>query len=315
MSIALVAGGAGFIGSHLCQELLKRGDRVICMDDLSTGKRSNLNDIDDWEDFAFVPWDVQKYKDILWDLDVIYNLASPASPVWYQKDPVRCLLTNSMGTANLLELAERKGARFVLASTSEVYGNPLEHPQKESYWGNVDPVGPRAMYDEGKRFAEALTAHYGKARGVSVGIARIFNTYGPRMDPEDGRVVPNFMMQALKNEPITIHGDGEQTRSFCYVRDTVRGLIALADSDLSSPVNIGSRLEMTINQLAATIISLTKSESTLTYEDRPAGDPDVRRPVTDKAHEELGWQSEIKMNIGLMATARYYKNLIEDEQE
>lgn len=297
----LVTGGAGFIGSHLCERLLDEGSEVIAFDDLSTGRLEHISHLTNHPRFIFVKGDVTEPYDFA--IHEIYNLASPASPVHYQADPIRTTMTNVLGTLRGLELAERRRARFVQASTSEVYGDPLEHPQRESYVGNVNPIGIRACYDEGKRCAESLISDFGRRRHVEVRIARIFNTYGPRMTIEDGRVVTNFIVQALRGEDLTVYGEGQQTRSFCYVDDLVTGLVALMKHPLDpGPVNLGNPEEMTVVELAHRIIRMTGSRSRLAYWPMPEDDPHKRRPDISKARRLLGFTPRVSLDTGLART-------------
>jgi dTDP-glucose 4,6-dehydratase len=311
MAHVLLAGGAGFIGSHLVDRLLERGDTVVCVDDLSTGSRSHTQIHAKDDRYWFVCRDIARpgLAEAIGDdrFDAVLNLASPASPPAYLARPIATLDTGSIGTRALLEIAKRDGARFFLASTSEVYGDPLEHPQTESYWGNVNPIGVRSVYDEAKRFAEALTAAYARVHGLEVRIARIFNTYGPRMQFDDGRVVTNFVHQALTGEPLTVYGEGTQTRSFCYVDDEVAGLLALLDSDVDRPVNIGSQHEVTMRELAALVLELTGSSSPLVHMPLPADDPLVRRPDITLARELLGWEPVIGLREGLARTIEEHR--------
>jgi dTDP-glucose 4,6-dehydratase len=302
----VVAGGAGFLGSHLCDRLVDRGDDVVCVDDLSTGSRDNVAHLD--ERFSLVVADVSRTLDVEGAVDAVCHLASPASPPAYLARPLETLAAGSDGTRCLLELAERNGARFLLASTSEVYGDPEVHPQTERYRGNVDPVGPRSVYDEAKRYAEALTMATYRARGVDVGIARIFNTYGPRLAPGDGRVVSNFCVQALRGEPLTVYGDGTQTRSLCYVDDQVDGLLALLDSDVTGPVNIGNPDERTVNELARLVIESTGSQSAIEHRPLPADDPRRRCPDITLARELLGWAPSVPLDLGLARTVEWFRS-------
>ncbi|MFP5487939.1 MAG: UDP-glucuronic acid decarboxylase family protein [Acidimicrobiia bacterium] len=317
--LALVAGGAGFIGSHLVDRLIERGEAVVCVDDLSTGRRSNVAHLDAHPAFRFVDADVtrpelaDRLAPVVASLgrtgfDTVLHLASPASPPAYLARPIETLDVGSTGTRRLLELAVRDRARFLLASTSEVYGDPLEHPQTEGYHGNVNPTGPRSCYDEAKRFAEALTAAYARVHGVEVRIARIFNTYGPRMRPDDGRVVTNFIHQALDGAPLTIYGDGSQTRSFCHVDDEVSGLLALLDGDVTGPVNIGNPDEVTVREFAELVIELTASSSTIEHRDLPDDDPKVRRPDIALATSRLGWSPQIALAVGLRDTIEAFRS-------
>ncbi len=308
----VVAGGAGFLGSHLCDRLIDRGDSVICVDDLSTGRRANIAHLDVHPRFAFIEHDV--VQDGLEDLvgprriDLVANLASPASPPEYLRRPIDTLDVGSLGTRNLLELARRHSARFFLASTSEVYGDPLMHPQVETYWGNVNPIGERSVYDEAKRFAEALTMAYHRTYGLEVRIVRIFNTYGPRMQPDDGRVVTNFIHQAMSNEPLTVYGDGSQTRSFCYVDDEIAGFLALIDSDVTGPVNIGNPNEFTMLELAEIVIDLTGSNSKVEHRPLPSDDPKLRRPDISLASETLDWTPTIPLVDGIARTIDWFRD-------
>jgi dTDP-glucose 4,6-dehydratase len=303
MPTAVVTGGAGFLGSHLCDRLLARDYRVICLDNLETGSLENIAHIGRGPEFEFRYHDVVEHIRIDEAVDVVYHLAALASPIDYMRLPLHSLKTGSYGTHNSLGLAKHKRARFLLASTSEVYGDPLQSPQPETYWGNVNPVGPRGVYDEAKRYAEALTMAYHHQQGVDTSIARIFNTYGPRMRRNDGRASVTFMQQAIAGSPLTVFGDGSQTRSLCYVDDTVRGLIALAESDEHLPVNIGNPdHELTMLQLAQTVIKVTGSSSEITFEGSPydlTDDPQVRRPDITRAREALGWQPEVDLEEGL----------------
>jgi dTDP-glucose 4,6-dehydratase len=295
---AVVTGGAGFLGSHLCEYLLERGDRVICVDNLETAKLDNLEHLRD-DAFLFVYHDMTEHVEIDEPVDVVYHLASLPSPIDYLRLPLHTLKVGSYGTHHALGLAKFKRARFLLASTSEVYGDPQVHPQPESYWGNVNPIGPRGVYDESKRYAEALTMAYHTQQGVDTAIARIFNTYGPRMRSKDGRAIPTFMRQALVNEPITVFGDGSQTRSFCYVDDLIRGLNLLADSGEHLPVNLGNPKEFSILELAQTVIRVTSSNSEIVYEALPIDDPQVRQPDITRARQLLDWEPEIELEEGL----------------
>ncbi len=301
----MVLGGSGFLGSHLCDQLLARGDEVVCVDDFSTGRRTNVAHLEGRPDFELVEADISRDIPVGGDVTAVCNLASPASPPDYLALPLETLAVGSEGTRRGLELAERHGARFLLASTSEVYGDPEVHPQAESYWGRVNPIGPRSVYDEAKRFAEALTMAHHRTRGTDVAIVRIFNTYGPRLRPDDGRVVSNFLLQGLRGEPLTVYGDGSQTRSLCYVEDEVRGLLALLDSDLTGPVNIGNPDEYTVLQLARTVIELLRSPSTVEHRPLPTDDPTRRRPDITVARTELGWEPTTSLEVGLSRTAAY----------
>jgi len=295
---AVVTGGAGFLGSHLCEYLLARGYRVICIDNLDSSSLTNLEHIREG-DFDFVHHDVVEHIRIEESVDVVYHLAALASPIDYLRMPLHSLKVGSYGTHHALGLAKFKRARFLLASTSEVYGDPLVHPQPEGYWGNVNPVGPRGVYDEAKRYSEALTMAYHRQQGVDTAIVRIFNTYGPRMRPNDGRAVPTFVRQALEGQPITVFGEGTQTRSFCYVDDLIRGLVLLAESGEHLPVNIGNPREFTLNELAETVLRVTGSSSEVVYEALPIDDPQVRQPDITRARQVLGWEPEIELEEGL----------------
>jgi dTDP-glucose 4,6-dehydratase len=298
MPTAIVTGGAGFLGSHLCDHLLAEGYRVICVDNLDTGSLQNLEHIRDGR-FVFVNHDLTEPFFIEDSIDVVYHLASPASPIDYMRLPLHTLKVGSYGTHHMLGLAKFKRARFLLASTSEVYGDPQVHPQPETYWGHVNPIGPRGVYDEAKRYAEAMTMAYHHQQGVDTCIARIFNTYGPRMRPFDGRALPNFMRQALANKPLTVYGDGSQTRSFCYVDDLIRGLVLLAESREHLPVNLGNPDEMSLLALAETVITITGSTSDIVFEPLPVDDPNVRRPDITRASQVLGWEPEVPLEEGL----------------
>jgi len=295
---ALVTGGAGFLGSHLCEALLTKGVRVVCVDNLDTGNLQNIEHIRDGG-FVFLNHDVTHHIELDEDVDFVYHLASPASPIDYARLPLHTLKVGSYGTHNALGLAKFKRARFLLASTSEVYGDPLIHPQPESYWGNVNPIGPRGVYDEAKRYAEALTMAYHRQQGVDTSIVRIFNTYGPRMRSFDGRAVPTFVRQALADKPLTVFGDGSQTRSFCYVDDLVRGLILLAESGEHEPVNIGNPTEMTLLEMAQAVVKATGCSSEIVFEALPVDDPQVRKPDITRARELLGWEPQIGLEEGL----------------
>ena len=301
MATCLVTGGAGFLGSHLCEELLRRGHRVICIDNLETGSLANIEHIRS-PDFAHLNLDIITPYYVEEPVDFVYHLASPASPIDYLRLPLHTLKVGSHGTHHTLGLAKHKRARFLIASTSEVYGDPKEHPQRETYWGHVNPIGPRGVYDEAKRYAEALTMAYHRQQGVDTAIARIFNTFGPRMRPHDGRAIPTFLRQALQDRPITVFGDGSQTRSFCYVDDQIRGLIALAESGYHSPVNIGNPDEFTLLELAEAVIEVTESRSEIVHEALPTDDPQQRRPDITLAREVLGWEPEVDLREGLRRT-------------
>ena len=295
---ALVTGGAGFLGSHLCEYLLEKGYRVLCVDNLDTSSLANIEHIRD-DRFAFLYHDLVEHVEVVEPVDFVYHLASPASPIDYLRLPLHTLKVGSYGTHNALGLAKFKRARFLLASTSEVYGDPLVHPQPETYWGNVNPVGPRGVYDEAKRYAEAMTMAYHRQQGVDTAIVRIFNTYGPRMRPNDGRAVPTFVRQALDGEPITVFGDGTQTRSFCYVDDLVRGLVLLAESGEHMPVNLGNPNEFTLRDLAQKVLKITGSSSEIVFEALPIDDPQVRQPDITRAKQVLGWEPEVELEEGL----------------
>ncbi|MGI8983823.1 MAG: UDP-glucuronic acid decarboxylase family protein [Acidimicrobiales bacterium] len=307
----VVTGGAGFLGSHLCRELLGRGDTVVAVDNLVTGNIDNLGDITGHPDFSFFHSDVSNFLHVPGPVDAVLHFASPASPADFERIPIQILKVGSRGTLNTLGLANENGARYFLASTSEVYGDPAVHPQPETYWGNVNPLGPRGVYDEAKRFAEALTMAYHRHHGVDVRIVRIFNTFGPYMRPDDGRVVSNFIVQALAGEPITIHGDGKQTRSFCYVDDEVRGLLALLDSDYVGPVNIGNPHEFTVLDLAEKVLAVTGSSSGLRFLPRAVDDPAQRRPDLTLARTVLGWEPEVPLDEGLARTAAWFATAAE----
>jgi dTDP-glucose 4,6-dehydratase len=299
VSTAVVSGGAGFLGSHLCDYLLEKGHRVICVDNLDTGSLQNIEHLRNGDDFLFVGHDVTEPFFIEERVDYVFHLASPASPIDYLRLPLHTLKVGSYGTHNMLGLAKFKRARFLIASTSEVYGDPQVHPQPETYWGHVNPIGPRGVYDEAKRYAEALTMAYHRQQGVDTCIARIFNTYGPRMRPHDGRAIPTFIRQALENKPLTVFGDGSQTRSFCFVDDQIRGLYALTKSGEHMPVNIGNPTEMTLLELAEAVIRVTGSKSEIVFEALPVDDPQVRQPDITRAKQVLGWEPEVELDEGL----------------
>src|SRR5574341_1054798 len=298
----LVTGGAGFLGSHLCDRLIREGHEVICIDNLITGDLDNVSHLFGHDAFRFIKHDVTEYLYVEGRLDYILHFASPASPVDYQRLPIQTLKVGSLGTHKALGLAKAKGARFLLASTSEVYGDPQVHPQPEGYWGYVNPVGPRGVYDEAKRFAEAMTMAYHRYHGVETRIARIFNTYGPRMRPDDGRVVSNFLMQALRGQPLTVYGDGRQTRSFCFVSDLVEGLVRLLLSSEVDPVNLGNPAERTIRDLVAAVESILGRSLPVTYDPLPVDDPRVRQPDITRARTCLGWEPKIDLDVGLRET-------------
>lgn len=308
MQRILVTGGAGFIGSHLCKKLIEDGHSVICLDNLYTGSLDNLDKIAISPRLTFINSDIEDHIDDL-KVDKIYNLACPASPKHYQLNPVKTIRTSVIGTANMLELAKINNAKILQASTSEIYGDPLEHPQREKYWGNVNPIGIRSCYDEGKRCAETLMMDYHRQFGIDTKIVRIFNTYGPNMQPDDGRVISNFIVQALKNDDITIYGDGSQTRSFCYVSDLVFGLIRMMDSDDSTgPINLGNPNEITILELANKIIKATNSKSQIIFKPLPFDDPTRRKPDISRAKERLNWEPITNLDNGLDMTIKYFKN-------
>ncbi len=307
----LLTGGAGFIGSHLAERLLDSGHQVICMDNLITGRMENIAHLAENPDFEFIKHDVTEYIIVEGKVDYVLHFASPASPVDYLNYPIETLKVGSLGTHNSLGVAKAHGAKFLLASTSEVYGDPLVNPQPETYWGNVNPIGPRGVYDEAKRFAEAITLAYHRSHGIDTKIVRIFNTYGERMRHHDGRVVPNFIDQALKNEPMTVYGDGSQTRSFCYVSDLVDGLLKLLDSDLNEPVNLGNPNEVSILDFARKIKEITGCGGEIVFKDLPTDDPKVRRPDISKAKEKLGWEPVVGLNRGLERTIKWFKESYE----
>ncbi len=313
MPRTLVTGGAGFLGSHLCEALLSRGHSVIAMDSLLTGAASNVGHLIANPKFELVDYDVTNYLHVDGELDRILHFASPASPVDYLEMPIHTLKVGALGTHKALGLAKAKGARFLLASTSEVYGDPLEHPQTESYWGNVNPIGVRGVYDEAKRFGEALTMAYHRAHGLETRIVRIFNTYGPRMRAGDGRVLPNFINQALRGEPLTVYGDASQTRSLCYVDDLVAGILALLEGDFVEPVNIGNPDEITIMGLAEEVIAATGTKSEIVTRPLPEDDPKVRQPNIARAREVLGWEPKVPRSVGLGRTIDYFRSLMTDE--
>ncbi len=307
MARVLITGGASFIGSHLCERFLAEGDDVICMDNFRTSTPDNIAHLFADRRFTFIQQDVTTYIYVSGPLDAILHFASPASPVDYLEFPIPTLKVGSLGTHKALGLAKEKRARLLLASTSEVYGDPLEHPQSEDYWGNVNPIGPRGVYDEAKRFAEALTMAYHRAHGVETRIVRIFNTHGPRMRLNDGRVVPNFISQALKGEPLTVYGDGSQTRSFCFVSDLVEGIVRLLRSDYRSPVNLGNPIEVSIREFADRIKALTASRSEIAFRPLPVDDPKVRQPDIARARQLLGWEPRVSLEDGLRRTIDYFR--------
>jgi dTDP-glucose 4,6-dehydratase len=306
----VITGGAGFIGSHLCERFLARGDEVICVDNLITGALANIEPLRGNDRFQFIRHDISHPLEIDGPVDNVLHFASLASPVDYLRYPIQTLKSGSLGTHNTLGLAKLKNARYLLASTSEVYGDPLQHPQREDYWGNVNPIGVRGCYDESKRFAEAIVMAYHRYHSVNTHICRIFNTYGPAMRLDDGRVLPNFMGQALRGEPLTVYGDGSQTRSFCYVEDLVEGIVRLLDADCHDPVNLGNPSEVTILEFAREILALSGSTSTIDYRPLPQDDPKVRRPDIGRARELLGWEPRIDRHEGLKRTLAYFQSRI-----
>ena len=310
MTNSVVTGGAGFLGSHLCEKLLAADHHVTCVDNLITGKLENIQHLTDNPSFEFLHHDVTVPFEIDSEVHNVLHFASPASPVDYLDLPIQTLKVGSLGTHNTVGLAKAKNARYLLASTSEVYGDPLVHPQPESYWGNVNPVGPRGVYDEAKRFAEAMVMAYHRYHGLDTRIVRIFNTFGPRMRPMDGRVVPAFIQQALLGDPMTVFGDGQQTRSFCYVDDLIEGIWRLLNTDTSDPVNLGNPREMTILQFAETIRDLTESQSEIAFEPLPVDDPKIRQPDITRATEVLGWRPEVALEDGLRNTVGYFRELL-----
>ena len=308
MSRIVITGAAGFIGSHLTEHFLQQNNQVVGIDNLSTGAKKNLDHLLEDKRFEFIEQDVTKYIEVAGPVDTVLHWASPASPLDYLELPIQTLKVGALGTHNALGLAKSKNATFVLASTSEVYGDPLEHPQKESYWGNVNPIGPRGVYDEAKRFAEAMTVAYHRYHGLNTKVIRIFNTYGPRMRINDGRAIPTFIGQALRNEEVTIFGRGTQTRSFCYVTDLVDGILRLIDSNIHQPVNIGNPAEMTIEEIAQIIIKMTNSSSQIVFKPLPEDDPKVRKPDITRAQTQLGWSPKVSIADGLTETIRYFKD-------
>ena len=314
MATILVTGGAGFLGSHLCDRLIERGDEVICLDNFFTGRKENIAHLLGHPRFELIRHDI--VEPILLEVDQIYNLACPASPKAYQYNPIKTIKTSTVGMVNVLGLAKRCRARILQASTSEVYGDPNVHPQREDYWGHVNPIGPRSCYDEGKRVAETLCMNYHLENQVDVRIIRIFNTYGPRMDPNDGRVISNFIMQALRGDPLTVFGDGRQTRSFCYCDDLIAGMMKMMDQDTEvGPVNIGNPDEFTMLELAQEILAQIESKSTLKYEPLPGDDPKQRCPDITKAKRILGWAPQYKLKDGLVKTIAYYRSVVEAERK
>ncbi len=310
MARVVVTGGAGFLGSHLCDRLIERGDEVVCLDNLVTGSTANIDHHFGNERFSFQKADVSKHIWVPGDVDVVMHLASPASPVDFERIPIQILKVGGLGTHNSLGLAKDKDARFFLASTSEVYGDPAVHPQPETYWGNVNPIGPRGVYDEAKRFAEAMTMAYHRHHGVEVRIVRIFNTYGPRMRPEDGRVVSNFITQALQGQDITVYGDGSQSRSFCYVEDQIAGQLALLDGEHTGPINIGNDREFTMLELAEVVIRVTNSNSEITFAPLPVDDPTRRRPDLTEANSKLSWKPMVQLETGITKTAEHFAQVL-----
>ncbi len=310
--VSVVTGGAGFLGSHLCDKLLGKGHHVIALDNLITGNVANIEHLSGNEQFRFIKHDVTEYIYLPGRVDYVFHFASPASPIDYLELPIQTLKVGALGTHKSLGLARAKKARFLLASTSETYGDPLVHPQPESYWGNVNPIGPRGVYDEAKRFAEAMTMAYHRYHGVETRIVRIFNTYGPRMRPNDGRVVPTLIMQALKDEPLSVFGDGSQTRSFCYVSDLIEGIYRLSQSDTANPVNIGNPHEMSVLQFAERIRELCNSQAEIVFKPLPVDDPKIRQPDISRAREVLGWEPKMDLEKGLSLTIDYFRSLLEE---
>ncbi len=313
MERTLVTGGAGFLGSHLCDALLQEGHEVICMDNLITGNMDNLAHIGS-DRFHFMNHDVTRYIDVKGPIDNVFHFASPASPVDYLELPIQTMKVGSLGTHNALGVAKAKQARFMIASTSEIYGDPLEHPQKETYWGNVNSIGPRSVYDEAKRFSEAITMAYHRTHGLDTRIIRIFNTYGPRMRINDGRAIPNFMVQALTEQDLTVYGDGSQTRSFCFVSDLIDGIIQLMKSGHHDPVNIGNPVEISLLEMAEKILQVTGSKSKIVFKPLPENDPRVRRPDITQAQSLLGWEPQVNLEAGLQATLDYFRTSIDAQK-
>lgn len=305
--IVVITGGAGFIGSHLCDRLLKEGFRIVCVDNLVTGRLGNIRHLLGNKDFKFIKYDVSKYINVKGRLDYVLHFASPASPIGYLELPIQTLKVGSLGTHNALGLAKTKKARFMLASTSEVYGDPLVHPQPESYWGNVNPIGPRGVYDEAKRFAEAITMAYHRMHRIDTRIVRIFNTYGERMTVDDGRVIPSFVTQALNNKPITVYGNGKQTRSFCYISELIEGIYRLMKSNIHEPINLGNPYEFNMLELAHLVLKLTRSKSKIVFKPLPVDDPKQRQPDISKAKRLLKWQPEVSLEDGLTRTIGWFK--------
>ena len=311
MARTLITGGVGFLGSHPCDRMLQEGHEVICLDNLITGRIENVAHLIGHDGFRVIKQDVTEYLHIDGQLDYVLHFASPASPVDYQRFPIQTLKVGSLGTHKALGLAKAKGARFLLASTSEVYGDPLVHPQREDYWGNVNPIGPRGVYDEAKRFAEAITMAYHRFHGLETRIARIFNTYGPRMRPDDGRVVSNFIKQALRGQPLTVYGDGSQTRSFCYVSDMVEGIYRLLMSNEVEPVNLGNPKELTVTELAHMVLRAVGGESTIEFHPLPVDDPRVRQPDIGLARARLAWEPTVEITEGLVVTIVHFRKLLQ----
>jgi dTDP-glucose 4,6-dehydratase len=306
----VVTGAAGFLGSHLTDRLIALGHEVVGIDNLITGSLANIAHLERGERFSFVRHDVTKFIDVDGQVDGVFHFASPASPIDYLQLPIQTLKVGSLGTHNSLGLAKAKGARFLLASTSEVYGDPQEHPQPETYWGHVNPIGPRGVYDEAKRFAEAMTMAYHRYHGLDTRIVRIFNTYGPRMRPNDGRVVSNFIVQAIRDEPLTVYGDGEQTRSFCYVEDLIEGIVRLFEHGEAGPTNVGNPVEFTVVELAEIVQRLTGSTSKIVFEPLPTDDPKQRQPNISRATDQLGWEPQIELEEGLRRTIAYFRERV-----
>jgi len=314
MPTSLVTGGAGFLGSHLCDYLLERGHRVICVDNLETGSLENIKHMKDGANFRFEMSDITGHYEIDEPVDFVYHMASPASPIDYARLPLHTLKVGAYGTHNTLGLAKKHRARFLLASTSEVYGDPLVHPQPETYWGNVNPIGPRGVYDEAKRYAEALTMAYLRQQGVDTGIVRIFNTFGAKMRPNDGRAIPTFLRQALTDKPVTVFGDGSQTRSFCYVDDEIEGIYRLFMRGDAYPTNIGNPVEYTMLELAEIVVELTGTSSPIVYETLPEDDPKVRKPDISRARATLGWEPKVPVREGIARTIEYFRSLVDTER-
>ncbi len=310
MARVVVLGAAGFLGSHLCDQLIVRGDEVVGIDNLTSSSGANLETLESNKQFSFIKSDISEGISVAGRVDAVLNFASPASPPRYLEVPIQTLRTGSYGTDNALRFALEKDARFIMASTSEVYGDPTISPQSETYWGNVNPIGERSCYDEAKRYAEALCMAYWREKQANIGIIRIFNTYGPRLDPNDGRVVSNFICQALQGADLTIYGDGSQTRSFCYVDDEIRGILAMLDSDQRGPINIGNPIEFTMMELAKLVLELTGSKSSISFRELPADDPLQRKPDISKAIEHLGWKPEINLRQGLELTIKWFQEIL-----